>query len=114
MMVDYEKGFIENPDAVFALLWSGLDWKRVDGAPRREYYCNDVAVPYTYGRGLGVRTYEVQPWTPELLSVKNAVEKKLGFVFEVCFLNGYENSRDQLGWHAVTPPRWTTTGPLRS
>ena len=81
-----------------------MDWKKIGSTPRREYYCNDVAVSYTYGRGAGVRTYEVQPWTPVLLAIKRATEKKLGVALEVCFLNGYEDSRDQLGWHADDSP----------
>lgn len=112
MMVDYEKGFIENADAVFASLWNGLDWNRVENTPRREYYCNDVAVPYTYGRGAGVRTYQVQTWSPEILAIKRAVEAKIGVAFEVCFLNGYANSRDQLGWHADDSPEMDDARPI--
>lgn len=112
MLVAYETGFVENPAAAFDALWNGLDWKRVGNTPRREYYCNDVPVPYTYGRGVGMRTYEVQAWTPDLLAIKAAVELKLGATFEVCFLNCYDNSRDQLGWHADDSPEMDDAKPI--
>ena len=57
-------------------------------------------VPYTYGRGAGVREYMPSAWTPELLVVKKAVEARIGSPMEVCFLNGYDDAKDHLGWHA--------------
>ena len=98
--ISYSRSFVKDPDSIFKVLWNGLAWERRDGAPRREYYCNDVAVPYTYGHGRGVRTYNPSAWTPEILGIKNDVEKAFGCVMEVCFLNGYEDARDHLGWHS--------------
>ena len=98
--VRYMPGFLANPKTIFDTLWSELAWERRGSTPRREFYCNDVGVPYVYGRGAGVREYLPMPWHDSLKSIKTLVEATLGCPFEVVFLNGYENSRDQLGWHA--------------
>lgn len=110
--ITYKPGFLANPAEVFARLWAELDWQKRDSTPRREYYCNEVAVPYTYGSGAGVRTYEVQPWHPDIRAIKAQLEAETGTVFEVCFLNGYENSRDHLGWHADDSPEMDDDRPI--
>lgn len=93
-------------------MWTGLAWERRGSTPRREYYCNDVAVPYTYGSGLGVRTYEPNVWTPEILAIRSACEAALNVKFQVCFVNGYETSKDQLGWHADNSPEMDDARPI--
>lgn len=110
--ITYEPGFIAEPSGIFTKLWETLAWERRGGTPRREYYCNDVDVPYTYGKGAGERTYHPSAWTPEILAIKAAVEAKLGCKMEVCFLNGYENSRDHLGWHADDSPEMDDARPI--
>lgn len=99
-------------DLLFKVLTEELDWLRRDGAPRMEYYCNEVPVPYTYGRGRGERTYEVQPWHPALLLIKTAAEQFAGCKFEVCFLNRYLDQRDQLGRHADDSPEMDDKRPI--
>jgi alkylated DNA repair dioxygenase AlkB len=49
---------------------------------------------------MGVREYLPLPWHPAMLDMKSKLESHTLTSFEVCFLNGYENSKDQLGWHA--------------
>lgn len=98
--VTYLADFVPGPAAVFAALWDGLAWERRGSTPRREYYCNEIDVPYVYGTGEFAREYLPKAWTPEILDIKARVEALLGVKFEVCFLNGYETSRDSLGWHA--------------
>ena len=98
--IAYTPGFVKSPSEAFEKLWNGLAWERRGATPRREYYCNDIAVPYTYGTGDFARTYEPAVWTDAILAIRSDVEAALGTKFEVCFLNGYENSRDQLGWHS--------------
>jgi len=89
-----------------------LDWVRRDGTPRSEYYCNDIKKPYTYGRGAGQRTYEVQPWTNGLLLLKENLEDLVDCKFEVCFLNRYHDQSDQLGWHADDSPEMDDARPI--
>lgn len=110
--VVYYSEFISKDKELFDILWNELDWQRIGLTPRREYYCNDVNKPYTYGKGEHARTYAVQPWHPEILTIKNLVEKELNTKFEVCFLNGYENSKDQLGWHSDNSPEMDDDRPI--
>ena len=35
-----------------------------------------------------------------------------GYEFDVCFLNGYENGRDHLGWHADDSPEMDDARPI--
>lgn len=108
----YLPGFIKSADQVASILWDELDWERRDGAPRFEYYCNEIDTPYTYGRGDGVRTYQPKPWHPAILSMKKQLEEFTGSKFEVCFLNGYRDQKDQLGWHADDSPEMDDNRPI--
>ena len=98
-------------DAVFSTLWHSLAWRDVAG-PRLEYYCNDIPVPYTYGRGVGVRTYDPQPMHAAIASCRRIVEDLTGSVMEVCFLNGYRDGSDHLGWHADDSPEMDPNRPI--
>lgn len=92
-------------------LWAELNWLDVAG-PRLEYYCNDFNVPYVYGRGVGQRLY--QPQTPHrmIMSIREVVESMVGCSMEVCFLNGYRDGGDHLGWHADDSPEMDPSRPI--
>ncbi len=110
--VSYEAGFVKDADAAFRELWTELSWERREGTPRREYYANDVGCPYTYGMGAGRRTYLPAVWHERMLSIRSAITAVTGTAFEVCFLNGYENSRDALGWHSDDSPEMDDARPI--
>lgn len=105
----YTPNFIRDPDEDFRLLWIHLHWIHHDKVPRQEYYCNDVDAPYTYGKGAGERTYQVQPWHPILQRIRDQVQALTGEVYETCFVNGYNDEKDQLGWHADNSPEMDNT-----
>lgn len=98
--VTYVPGFVEAPAEAFDRLWNGLAWERRGLTPRREFYANDLGLPYTYGKGENARTYVPAAYSADMLAIKAAVESTLSTRLEACFLNGYENARDHLGWHA--------------
>lgn len=100
----YLSDFLIDPDAVFRELWNNLDWERRGATPRREYYTNLVDVPYMYGRGRGIRKYMPKPIHPEIAGIRRELSKLTGDHYEVCFLNGYQDQRDHLGWHADDSP----------
>lgn len=102
----------DTADILFNRLWNELEWLRIDSTPRREYYCNEFEESYTYGRGAGRRTYEPQTWHPVIKAIRALAEAKAGCSFEVCFLNGYEDGKDQLGWHADDSPEMDDTRPI--
>lgn len=110
--VRYTPGFIADPAVAFEELWNELDWERRGSTPRLEYYANDVPVPYTYGKGAGVRTYESKVWHPRMKAIQAQVEAVTGVRLEACFLNGYENAREQLGTHADDSPEMDDDRPI--
>ena len=110
--IKYARGFVENQAAVFETLWSELNWERRGSTPRREYYCNEIAVPYTYGKGAGEREYMPKQWHPSIIAIKSKVESELGARMQVCFLNGYETSKDHLGWHSDNSPEMDDSRPI--
>lgn len=102
----YIRNFIDPEDASvqFDRLWNDLNWERRPDAPRREYWANTFDRDYTYGSGAGVRTYKAQDWHPMMRDIGGLLAEHMGVWLEGCFLNGYEGSRDWLGWHADDDP----------
>ncbi len=101
---EYDKDFMSNADAVnaFETLWTGLVWERRSDAPRYEYWTNVLERAYTYGTGNGIRTYEARPSNAIIDFIKLDLSERLGFLYEGCFLNGYDSTKqkqDWLGWH---------------
>lgn len=112
MMLQYTPGFLKNPDEIFKELWNELAWQRRGETPRREYYSNDIDVPYVYGKGAGQREYFPQPWHPRMREIQRQLEAFTGTRFEVCFLNGYDDQRDSLSWHADDSPEMDDDRPI--
>lgn len=98
-MTIYIKEFI-SPENHFKRLWDELSWEQRSDAPRREYWTNTLNRSYTYGHGAGIRTYLPQETHPIIEYITEKLKDELGFVYEGCFLNGYESERNSLGWHA--------------
>lgn len=98
------------PSYLFYNLWRELDWLRV--TRRREYWFNSLGRSYTYGRGEGQRTYQPQERHPAIDFVTELLKDEVGFEYEGCFLNGYEDRNDALGWHADDDPGIDHTRPI--
>lgn len=99
----YTKDFLSNPNEYFTTLWSELAWVR-SNLPRREYYWNLNSEPYTYGKGVNAKTYQSQILHPLIEKIRLMLLESTGTDFNVCFLNGYEDQRDHLGWHSDDSP----------
>jgi hypothetical protein len=83
------------------VLWDQIPWLKVPDAPRVECWCNDFGMSYQYGRGAGIRTYfPLYKWEKFAEALRNDINFKYGIYFEACFINGYENQKDHLGWHS--------------
>ena len=109
----YNPNFLgPDSDILFNRLWNELEWQERGNTPRREYYTNDFDEPYTYGVGEGRRTYEAQPMHPVIQTIRALVEGYSNVPYEVCFLNGYRDGKDQLGWHANDSPEMDDTRPI--
>jgi alkylated DNA repair dioxygenase AlkB len=100
----YTKNYFPNPDGAFQMLWEELEWVKKENTPRIEYYCNDIPANYSYGNPLAGHDYEPQPWHPKILEIKTQLEYDCNCKFEVCFVNGYRDGSDSLGWHADDSP----------
>lgn len=101
-------------DKEFDRLWHTLDWERREDAPRLEYWQNNYDLPYTYGRGAGERTYEAKPWDIFVEGTMKRLNSKFGFNLDCCFINGYRDQRDALGWHADDSPEMDPNEPVIS
>lgn len=84
----------------FDYLWENIPFVRRDNTPRMECWMNDYNVEYTYGSGRGVRTYDPDPYDPIVLEIRDKIRNETGAYVDACFINGYINERDHLGWHA--------------
>lgn len=127
------------PSAVMSKLLE-LEWLEVTDA-RREYFMSDVPRSYIYGKGVGQREYQSNPYTSivgEILDELNhtwyapagdekdegdddnkyrpgkyrTVKEKLVRQYNVCFLNRYDHQRHQLGWHADDSPTMDRNHPI--
>jgi alkylated DNA repair dioxygenase AlkB len=96
------------------MLWDALPLVRYDNTPRVECWMNDYGLPYTYGAGRGVRTYQPAEWNWLVEYVQKSLNKTHGTSFDCCFINGYETSKDQLGWHADDSPEMDNMHPIVS
>lgn len=101
--IEYIPNFISSPNEMFHTLWNELAWVRTT-LPRREYYWNEFGLPYTYGKGNNTKTYQSQYLHLIIANLRDLLLAKTGTDFNVCFLNGYENSKDHLGWHSDDSP----------
>jgi len=48
---------------------------------------------------LGGNSFNVNPWLPELLALKEQIEKSSGYQFNSVLLNLYRNGNDSVAWH---------------
>jgi alkylated DNA repair dioxygenase AlkB len=82
----------EDGDALVAELLATTKF----AADSRLMYGKRVAVPReTAGRGDRM----TQPWTPQLLVVRERLETLLGTGFDYVFVNRYRDGRDSVAWH---------------
>lgn len=81
-----------------------IEWDERTAA-RREAFYSTVGKDYTYGSGDYARTYTPRDMKDDAQLMLLSTLSILNFgvpsnAFELCFLNRYENEKQQLGWHA--------------
>ena len=81
-----------------------IEWD-VRTAARREAFYSTVGHAYTYGSDYHARTYLPRKMDDDAHLYRIGSEAATYFrhdahPFELCFLNRYENEKQQLGWHA--------------
>lgn len=110
--VTYFKDHVPHADLLFKILWEELTWLRHDKVPRREYFVSRIGEPYAYGKAEYARTYQPQPTHQVIDEIWKKTEAVAGCRFDVCFLNGYNDEHDQLGWHADDSPEMDDLRPI--
>jgi len=94
----------DQADRFFAILKEKIPWRqdeiRIFGKtylqPRLTALYGNNGNSYSYS---GI-TMQPEPFTPELRTLKDRVEKYSGHVFTTCLLNLYRDGTDSNGWHA--------------
>ena len=91
-------------DLCFVELYEGIDWKhdsiRLFGktieTKRRVAWYGDVDLKYTYSG----TTKVALPWNSALQSIREKVEKTVGYTFNACLLNLYTGGEEGMSWHS--------------
>lgn len=95
----YKERYIDNPEVVFSNLLD-LDWIQRENCPREEYWDTKKGNPYTYGKGMGIRTYQPNKPSSDVDFIRNKLYDDYGVYYDGCFLNKYNKDKNHLGWHA--------------
>jgi alkylated DNA repair dioxygenase AlkB len=107
----YEPGVFSGVS--FEEIDNGIIWEQRE-APRSEAYYALHNVPYTYGRGVGERTYH--PHTP--FSTFSKILQGIWLTqfglepLELLFCNRYADQHQHLGWHADDSPSVDPARPI--
>ena len=111
-LLEFREHFLtsEESDLLLSKLLENTPWKQ----RTQTIYDKKILTPRLtawYGDGeksykLGGSEFEVNPWTPELLSLKNKIEEVFGFEFNSVLLNLYRDHNDSVAWHRDKESRY--------
>lgn len=87
------------------------DWLHRTEA-RSEAFMSDVQRSYTYGKGPGERTYFSVAPSRHVDAVMRLLNLTVGWAFNACFLNRYDDQQQQLGWHSDDSPGQNHAHPI--
>lgn len=95
---------IEESKQFYSALLQKIDWQqdkikifgKTHDVPRLTALYGNADKPYTYS---GI-TMKPTAWLPELLEIKNKIEKIVMANFTTVLLNLYRNGQDSMGWHS--------------
>ena len=104
-LLEYTPAFLDRPEADFLLehfletvAWKQTELKiqdKVIPTPRLIAWFGDTQSDYQ----LAGRTIEMLPWTTELSSLRERIEKASGHTFNSVLLNYYRDGNDSVAWH---------------
>jgi alkylated DNA repair dioxygenase AlkB len=110
--IKYDADAFHMLPAEFDTYWNELPWEKRDTTPRREAFLSVDPVAYTYGSGDYARTYHSNPIPEFMRGFWSYAQMFAGCEFELCFVNGYEDERNHLGWHADDSDSVDDTRPI--
>lgn len=104
-VVEVYRDFFNAAESVqlFSTLINNISWQqstiKIYGKeimlPRLTAWYGDAGKHYSYS---GIQM-NVEPWTPELLLIKERIEKKSNVQFSSVLLNRYRDGNDSVSWH---------------
>jgi alkylated DNA repair dioxygenase AlkB len=104
-LLEYTEHFLSEEEAteLKEILLQNAPWKQ----RTQKMYDKTVLTPRLtawYGDSsklyqLGGNEFNVSQWTPELLSLKQKIEKSSGYEFNSVLLNLYRDGNDSVAWH---------------
>lgn len=91
-------------DAYFDALLNTIEWKNDEAiiygkhivTKRKVAWYGDTGFDYTYSK----ITKQAQPWTQELLELKNLAERLSAATYNSCLLNLYHTGDEGMAWHS--------------
>lgn len=103
---------------LFHTLMQSLEWRldqfymfgKLITTKRKVAWIGDAGCSYTYS---GMKK-EPQPWTPELLLIKQKLEAISHWEFNSCLLNLYHDGGEGMGWHSDDEPELAQAAPIAS
>jgi alkylated DNA repair dioxygenase AlkB len=111
-LLEYREHFLsqEEADRLKAHLLETAPWKqrtqkmydKMVLTPRLTAWYGDQENAYPSGNG----ELETNPWTPELLSLRQRIEKTFGYQFNSVLLNLYRDHNDSVAWHRDKESRY--------
>lgn len=105
-------------DALFKGLLHDIPWQTEDilifgdrkRVPRLVSWHGDAGTAYSYSG----TAHEPLPWTPQLLHLRDQVQRLTGHAYNSVLLNLYRNGQDSMGWHADDEPELGTNPAIAS
>lgn len=104
-LLEYREHFLtrEEADELRDFLLKTVPWQqrtqkmydKMVVTPRLTAWYGDQGKNYP----LGEEELELNPWTPELIALKQKIEKESGYLFNSVLLNLYRNHNDSVAWH---------------
>lgn len=111
-LLEFRENFLtpEEANLLQAMLLTNSPWKQSTQkmyektvlTPRLTAWYGDSQKAYK----LGGSEFEVNSWTPELLSLKEKIEGKFGYEFNSVLLNLYRDNNDSVAWHRDKEKRY--------
>lgn len=109
-LMDYRPTFFSPAESADLLekLKASIQWKqetirmygKLLNTPRLTAWYGDNSKTYAFSG----KKYDPYPWRPELLFIKQRVDKAAGITFNSVLLNDYRNGNDSVAWHADDEP----------
>ncbi|MDC1525432.1 alpha-ketoglutarate-dependent dioxygenase AlkB [Gammaproteobacteria bacterium] len=110
LKIRVQEGFFSSVEANDLLIncIAGLPWESMKikmfgkevVIPRLQCWVGDEGCEYSYSG----KKLNRQPWTPELLMIKEKISQHANLNFNSVLVNFYRDGRDSMGWHADDEP----------